>query len=617
MNEKIVVAIDTETELIRPGKLAPRLACVSYAFWSYSKDRIVTGLLKDREEIKANIGQWLRGAAGHEGAVRIVGHNTSYDMAVLAVNDPSLLPFIFEAYEKQNIDDTQIREQLRDIANGTFWKKRKVGGYTLQALAKENLNLRLSKGSDTWRLRYGELINRPLEEWPEDAKQYALNDAETTLKVFLEQGEVPNAEAQAAAAWGLHLMSCWGVVTHPGSVEEFLGGVASTMTAVSAKLKKTGIMRGNGSKNLTAVRRRVSDALGAEAKRTNKGSISTNEETLVATGDPDLALLVQYSKAQKLDSVWARYLRQGTNPRTPVQASFHCLVESGRTSCSKPNLQNPHRATGLRECFVPRKGNLFVSCDYSTLELRTLAQINTWLFNDCNMATRLQDGADLHLHFAAQLLGIDYSEAERRLAAGNKSVKTTRQIAKVANFGYPGGMGASSFRSYAKGYGLDISEEFAEQLRRDWFKAWPEMESYFDFVHHLIGQQRGSIEQFVSKRVRGDVNFTQACNSFFQGLAADGAKSALFETSRQAYTNPDSPLYGSRPVMFIHDEIVLESPASKAPQAGDELSRIMREEMQKYTPDIPIQTDVAVMERWHKDAEEVRNSDGVLQTWAP
>ena len=67
--------------------------------------------------------------------------------------------------------------------------------------------------------------------------------------------------------------------------------------------------------------------------------------------------------------------------------------------------------------------------------------------------------------------------------------------------------------------------------------------------------------------------------------------------------------------MFIHDEFVLESPIEKASAAGDELAQVMRDEMQKYTPDIPIKTSIAVMDRWYKDAEELRDENGNLVCW--
>ena len=67
--------------------------------------------------------------------------------------------------------------------------------------------------------------------------------------------------------------------------------------------------------------------------------------------------------------------------------------------------------------------------------------------------------------------------------------------------------------------------------------------------------------------------------------------------------------------MFIHDEIIAEVPERNAGAAADELSRVMKEAMQVYTPDVKIGTSVALMRRWYKDAEESRNENGDLMIW--
>ena len=162
---------------------------------------------------------------------------------------------------------------------------------------------------------------------------------------------------------------------------------------------------------------------------------------------------------------------------------------------------------------------------------------------------------------------------------------------------------------------MEISEKRAVELREELFRMWPEMTLYFKFINNCIGCDKGTIAHMVSKRVRGGVTFTQACNTFFSGLSADACKLALFEVSKRSYINTNSSLYGSRPVMYIHDEIIMESPIDKAPQAADELALVMREKMRLYTPDIPIKTTVAIMDRWYKDAEEVRDKDGNLLVW--
>ena len=613
---RTVIALDTETELITTGCLAPRLVCVSWA--REVNGSLNSGLLKAGKDVDRNVGGWIKGAAQTD-AFLLVGHNVAYDMAVLAAYDPALLPFIFQAYERGNIADTQIREQLLDIAKGDFWKIRKLkGGYALAGISERRLGIKLNKGADSWRLRYGELIDTELHDWPDAAITYAVEDARSTYRIHKEQQGVANCEEQARAHFALHLMSCWGVITDAAKVPAFVKEAEDSLEALGERLSRTGLMRTNGTKNIKTIRERVKKSLGTKTKLTAKGNVVANEDALLATGDPELAMLVDYSKSQKLDSVWSRYLKQGADPATPVQATFHCLVESGRTSCSKPNLQNLHRATGLRECFIPRQGYLYVACDYATLELCTLAQVLLSWFGDSAMAEALKRGEDLHLKLAAQLMGISYCDALEKLKAGDKETKKMRQTSKAASFGFPGGLGAESFVAFAKGYGADITVRQAARLREDWFKTWPEMKQYFRSINNLLETSGGVVSQFATSRVRGGLTFTQACNTFFQGLAADGGKAALFEVSKRCYTDPTSALYGSKPVMFVHDEIIIESSIEKAAAAAEELSSVMVEEMERFTPDIPIKTSLALMRRWYKDAEEVRDSTtGKLVPWEP
>ncbi len=85
----------------------------------------------------------------------------------------------------------------------------------------------------------------------------------------------------------------------------------------------------------------------------------------------------------------------------------------------------------------------------------------------------------------------------------------------------------------------------------------------------------------------------------FQAPAADGAKAAFYEVSKRCYAVKSSALYGSRPVAFVHDEILLESPRDRAKAAMDEMVSVMKSEMARCAvPDVPIAVDAGIMERW-------------------
>jgi hypothetical protein len=291
----------------------------------------------------------------------------------------------------------------------------------------------------------------------------------------------------------------------------------------------------------------------------------------------------------------------------------------------------------VRECFVPRTGWVYGFADYGGLELACLAQVCLDVLGHSEMAEALRRGEDLHLAFGADMLGISYSEAQARMKAGDAEIKNYRQQAKPANFGYPGGMGAESFREYAEQYGIVLTTQQAKDLKEAWLKKWPEMHAYFAWIGQLTeGSRPPPVVQIRSGRLRGDASYCATANGFFQGLASDGAKEALWRVSKECYlkedpfyipTGPADPyvlpggigrkaptaLYGCRPVLFIHDEIGMEIPYSaevggspeRASAAVERLSIVMVAAMKKWVPDVPIKADPVMMCRWYKGAEAV------------
>lgn len=275
-----------------------------------------------------------------------------------------------------------------------------------------------------------------------------------------------------------------------------------------------------------------------------------------------------------------------------------------------------------RECFVPRPGYVYGFADYSGLELCTLAQVCLDIFGYSKMAEAINSGKDLHLLLGASLLErssgqtVSYDEAKRRLKAGDAEIKHYRQQAKPANFGFPGGMGAESFVEYSANYGIILTLEQSKSLRDAWFQMWPEMRDYFPWITQLT-EGDAPVQQIRSGRLRGGASFCAAANGMFQGLAADGAKEALWLVSKECYLDKSSPLYGCRPVLFIHDEIGIEIPfdethPEKASAAAERLSAVMVAAMKRWVPDVLIKAEPVIVRRWFKGAEIVRRADGMI-----
>jgi DNA polymerase I-like protein with 3'-5' exonuclease and polymerase domains len=225
------------------------------------------------------------------------------------------------------------------------------------------------------------------------------------------------------------------------------------------------------------------------------------------------------------------------------------------------------------------------------------------------MAVALRKDEDLHLSFAADMLGVSYAEALQRKNSGDSEVSELRQFAKICNFGFPGGLSAPSFVEYAEGYGVTVEPEKAKFLRDAWFKRWTEMKPYFNIVS-AASESGEPITQIRSGRVRGGATYCAIANGWFQGLASDGAKEACWRVAKECYVITESPLFGARPVFMIHDELGLELPyavwgAERSAKAAERLREIMIEAMQRWVPDVPITCRPVMMMRWFKGAEQV------------
>ena len=219
------IAFDTETYLLAPQNLAPRIVCLTYAF---RRDREIERYLTangDGDALYDDCADLLE--PGH----RLVGHNVAYDLAVIAENFPALEPLIWAKLEAGEITDTMIREMLLNLSthgnvdnleleDGTTMRLQ----YHLANLVLERLGIDRSAaktGPDIWRLNYHTLDGKPGRRYPKEASEYALDDAEDTLRVYEDQcddkvtedgyGSYGSEGFHTMAAFALYLISMRGM----------------------------------------------------------------------------------------------------------------------------------------------------------------------------------------------------------------------------------------------------------------------------------------------------------------------------------------------------------------------------------------------------------------------
>ncbi len=108
-------------------------------------------------------------------------------------------------------------------------------------------------------------------------------------------------------------------------------------------------------------------------------------------------------------------------------------------------------------------------------------------------------------------------------------------------------------------------------------------------------------------RLRGRVSFSQSRNTPFQGLAADGAKLALWKLTMAGY----------RVVAFIHDEVLIELPVDcDHALEAKKVEQILCESMETVTGRVPVACRYSLSTRWYKEAS-AEFSDGKLVVWEP
>lgn len=610
-----MISIDTETRLFKPGYKAPKVICLSWY------DGQKTGLIR-YPDIDSFLVSVLRDKI-------IIGHNIAYDMVCLYEHHPELRKLIWKAYDNFRVKCTLCREKLLKIAEGTLKQYEKK--LSLAAIVKTRFQKELDK--DTWRLRYQELEEIPIELWPEGAKKYAIEDAIYPLQIFKEQqknARVLNYEMfeiesarQSCYSFALHITSTVGIKIDKRRVRNLMYKIIPKMATLRNDLFAVKIMKknkkGKFTKNTEIIKKLVQESYPGDPPRTPsstrypKGQIKTDEETIEKCNHPILKKYVKFKKLEKIKSTYIDkfiYAKQGV-----IHPSYDPLKETGRTSSSKPNIQNQIRTKGIRECMRARPGYVFIFCDYDSQEMRTLAEACIQICGKSALGKMYAKDPDFdpHTYFASQLLDISYEEGLKRKKEKNKDILERRQQSKAANFGFPGGLGASTFMDYAQGYGLNLTIEDALELRDEWFKRWPEMNDYFKFISHLT-QSTGKVTQLMSGRVRGCCSYTQAANTFFQGLASDASKSALYEVTKKCF-NKSTALYGCRPCIFVHDEIGIECPEDQMIEAAKELEITMMKAMDEVCPHVPSRATAIITRRWSKKAETVYDKEGNVIPW--
>lgn len=327
-----------------------------------------------------------------------------------------------------------------------------------------------------------------------------------------------------------------------------------------------------------------------KAKKTKTGQYVTDEETLEAlrSKHPVIGQILDYRGLKKLLSTYIDALPKLINNKTgKIHTSFNQTVTAtGRLSSSNPNLQNipirDEQGKEIRKAFIADQGCLFVSADYSQVELRVMAHLS----GDANMLVAFHDDYDIHAATAAKIYKVPL----------DKVTSDMRRKAKTANFGIIYGISAFGLSER-----LFISRKEAKDLIDNYFEIYPQVKQYID---DSIEKARinGYVETiFHRKRFLPDITshnanvrkFAErnAVNAPIQGSAADIIKIAMVRIDRRL----EEANLKTQMILQVHDELNFNVPTAELEQ----VKAIIKTEMEGAFPlRVPLKVDIGIGQNW-------------------
>ena len=326
------------------------------------------------------------------------------------------------------------------------------------------------------------------------------------------------------------------------------------------------------------------------AKKTKTG-YSTNADILekLAPDYPIVSEILEYRQLTKLKSTYADGLAAFIQDDGKIHSIFHQKVTAtGRLSSSDPNLQNiPIRmplGRAIRKVFVPDPGYVFVSADYSQIELRVLAH----MAGDEHLIDAYRHGEDIHRMTASQVFGVPFEEVTPLL----------RRSAKAVNFGIVYGISA-----FGLSQDLKISRKEASDYINKYFATYPGIKTYLDgnvafakkegYVKTLYGRIRPIPELSSSNFMQRSFGERVAMNSSIQGTAADIIKIAMVRVSKRLQEEN----LESRLILQIHDELLIETKENER----KEVRKILEEEMMGAAQlKVPLSIDIEEGKTWYE-----------------
>jgi DNA polymerase-1 len=506
-----------------------------------------------RDEVLAKLKPWLESADKKK-----VGQHLKYDEQVLAnygiemdgiEHDTLLESYVLESHRTHDMDSLA----LRHLGVKTI-KYEDVAGKGAQQIGFDEVAL-------------------------DKASEYAAEDADITLR--LHEALYPQIEAEAGllhvyrdieipTARVLRKMERAGVLIDGELLRKQSNEIAVRLVELEAQAYELA----GGEFNLGSPKQigqiffeRLQLPV---VKKTPSGAPSTDEDVLqkLAEDYPLPKILLEHRGLSKLKSTYTDKLPRMVNAKTGrVHTNYaQAVAVTGRLASNDPNLQNiPVRtAEGrrIREAFIAAPGCKLVSADYSQIELRIMAHIS----GDESLLRAFAQGEDIHRATAGEVFGVTPLEVS----------SDQRRIAKVINFGLIYGMSSFGLAS-----NLGITRDAAKLYIDRYFARYPGVARYMEDTR-ASAKQKGYVETVFGRRLwlpeinggngpRRQAAERAAINAPMQGTAADLIKLSMIAVQKWL----DDSRIGTRMIMQVHDELVLEVPGDELPVVRQKLPDLM------------------------------------------
>ncbi len=503
-------------------------------------------------------------------AVKKIGHNIKFDYLVFLNQGWGIKGIYFDTLVASYLINPQKKSHTLDALSQEYLDHTPIS-YKEALKGARNLSLVDADKVSTYCCEDADIALRLKEKLSEEIKK-------EDMEYLFYEVEMPLVEV-------LTYMEFWGVKVDVEKLKELSQEFSKKLKEITEKIYELAGMSFNiaSSKQLAHV---LFEKLKLPPVKKTKTGYSTDSEVLesLLPVHPIISYILQFRTYSKLKSTYIDSLPQLINPKTGrIHTSYNQTVTAtGRLSSSNPNLQNiPIRGeegSRIREAFVPEDGYLFLSADYSQIELRILAHLS----GDEKLIEAFKRGEDIHTRTALEVFGDVNPELRRK--------------AKTINFGIIYGM-----TPYGLSKQLGIEPKEAKRYIESYFAKYPKVKEFLDrtvkeaeergFVRTMLGRKRYIPELRSKNRNVKQLGVRTALNTPIQGSAADLIKVAmvnLFRRMRRDYPRV-------KMIIQVHDELVFEVPEEEV----EEFKKVCKEIMERAMElKVPLEVELGVGRNW-------------------